>query len=30
MVPIGGDPIILHIIKHYAAFGFRRFILCMG
>jgi glucose-1-phosphate cytidylyltransferase len=30
MVPIGGEPILLHIMKHYAVFGFRRFVLCMG
>lgn len=30
MIKIGNDPILLHIMKHYALFGFRRFILCMG
>jgi glucose-1-phosphate cytidylyltransferase len=30
MIPIGRDPIIVHIMRHYASFGFRRFILCMG
>jgi glucose-1-phosphate cytidylyltransferase len=30
MVPIGGDPILLHIMKHYGRFGFRHFVLCMG
>ena len=30
MVPIGGLPIIWHIMKCYAAFGVRRFILCLG
>jgi glucose-1-phosphate cytidylyltransferase len=30
MVPLGQDPIILHIMKHYGRFGFRRFVLCMG
>ena len=30
MVPIGGLPIIWHIMKSYAAFGVRRFILCLG
>jgi glucose-1-phosphate cytidylyltransferase len=30
MIPIGGDPILLHIMKHYGDFGFRRFVLCMG
>ncbi len=30
MVPIGEQPIIWHIMKSYAAFGVRRFILCLG
>jgi glucose-1-phosphate cytidylyltransferase len=30
MVTIGPDPILLHIMKHYSSFGFRRFVLCMG
>ena len=30
MVPIGGQPILWHIMKSYAAFGLRRFILCLG
>ena len=30
MVPIGGLPIVWHIMKSYAAFGCRRFILCLG
>jgi glucose-1-phosphate cytidylyltransferase len=30
MVPIGPDPILLHIMKHYSRFGFCKFILCMG
>lgn len=30
MVPVGPDPILLHIMKHYAKFGFNRFVLCMG
>lgn len=30
MVPVGPDPILLHIMKHYAKSGFKRFILCMG
>jgi len=30
MVPIGTDPIILHIMRCYAHHGFRRFVLCMG
>jgi glucose-1-phosphate cytidylyltransferase len=30
MVPIGSRPIAWHIMKTYAAFGVRRFILCLG
>jgi len=30
MVPIGSQPIVWHIMKNYAAFGVRRFILCLG
>ena len=30
MVPIGNQPILWHIMKCYAAFGLRRFILCLG
>jgi len=30
MVAIGPDPILLHIMKHYSGFGFRRFVLSMG
>jgi glucose-1-phosphate cytidylyltransferase len=30
MVPLGREPILLHIMKHYARFGFSRFVLCMG
>ena len=30
MVPIGTQPILWHIMKSYAAFGFKRFILCLG
>jgi len=30
MVEIGGKPVLWHIMKHYAHFGFRRFILCLG
>lgn len=30
MVEIGGKPILWHIMKYYAHFGFRRFILCLG
>jgi len=30
MVPIGEQPIVWHIMKSYAAFGVRHFILCLG
>ena len=30
MVPIGGKPILWHIMKYYATFGHREFILCLG
>ena len=30
MVPIGEHPVIWHIMKSYAAYGVRRFILCLG
>lgn len=30
MVPIGGEPILWHIMKIYAAHGFKDFILCLG
>jgi glucose-1-phosphate cytidylyltransferase len=30
MVEIGGQPILWHILKIYGAYGFRRFILCLG
>jgi glucose-1-phosphate cytidylyltransferase len=30
MVEIGGRPIVWHIMRHYARYGFRRFILCLG
>lgn len=30
MVPIGGYPIVWHIMKTYAHFGYREFILCLG
>jgi glucose-1-phosphate cytidylyltransferase len=30
MVEIGGRPILWHIMKYYAAFGHRDFILCLG
>lgn len=30
MVEIGGHPIVWHIMRRYAMFGVRRFILCLG
>ncbi len=30
LVDIGGKPILWHIMKTYAHFGYRRFILCLG
>jgi glucose-1-phosphate cytidylyltransferase len=30
MVEIGGHPVIWHIMKHYAAHGFREFIIALG
>src|SRR5438309_2307537 len=30
LVEIGGRPIVWHVIEIYAAYGFRRFVLCTG
>ena len=30
LVPVGGRPILLHIMRIYAQAGFREFILCLG
>ncbi|MFH0958385.1 MAG: glucose-1-phosphate cytidylyltransferase [Pseudomonadota bacterium] len=30
LIPIGGRPILWHIMKTYAACGFREFVLCLG
>lgn len=30
LVPIGGRPILWHIMRTYAHFGFREFVLCLG
>ena len=30
MVEVGGEPIVLHIMRSYATHGFRRFVLCLG
>ncbi len=30
MVTIGGMPILLHIMRYYSTYGFRKFIICLG
>ena len=30
MIEIGNDPILIHIMKYYAFFGFNDFIICLG
>jgi glucose-1-phosphate cytidylyltransferase len=30
MVPVGGRPILWHVMKTYSAHGFKRFVLCLG
>lgn len=30
MIRVGNDPILLHIMRYYATFGHRRFLLCLG
>jgi len=30
MIPIGGYPILWHIMKYYGSWGFDRFVLCLG
>ena len=30
MIPLGGTPILWHIMKYYAHFGYDRFVLCLG
>ena len=30
MIPVGGRPILWHIMKGYAQHGFKRFVLCLG
>ena len=30
LIPIGGKPIIWHIMKYYAKFGIKDFVLCLG
>lgn len=30
MVTIGGKPVLFHIMRYYASFGFKRFVVCLG
>ena len=30
MVPIGNQPILWHVMRSYAMYGFRKFVLCLG
>ena len=30
LIEIGSEPVLLHIMRHYSDYGFRRFILCLG
>ncbi len=30
MIPVGSQPILVHIMEHYAHFGFHDFVLCLG
>jgi glucose-1-phosphate cytidylyltransferase len=30
LIPVGNEPILLHIMKYYAHYGHREFILCLG
>lgn len=30
LIDIGGKPVLWHIMKMYSAYGFRRFVLCLG
>lgn len=30
MIPVGSQPIVVHIMEHYAFFGHRDFVLCLG
>ncbi|MBL4578749.1 MAG: NTP transferase domain-containing protein, partial [Flavobacteriales bacterium] len=30
MIEIGGKPLLWHIMKHYASYGHREFIICLG
>ena len=30
MIPVGSRPVLLHVMKYYAHFGFTDFVLCLG
>jgi glucose-1-phosphate cytidylyltransferase len=30
MITVGGHPVLWHIVRYYASFGVRRFVLCLG
>jgi glucose-1-phosphate cytidylyltransferase len=30
MIPVGPEPILVHIMRHYSHFGFSRFVLAWG
>jgi len=30
VVPLGGDPLVLHVMRYYAHFGHNEFVLCLG
>jgi len=30
LIDIGTEPILMHIMRLYSAYGFRRFVLCLG
>ena len=30
MIEIGNEPILIHLMKYYASFGFDDFIICLG
>ena len=30
MVEVGGKPVVFHIMKTYASYGFKKFVLCLG
>lgn len=30
VVPLGGEPLVLHVMRYYAHFGHKEFVLCLG